>query len=133
MTVLSIFTRVLQLLDLSEATARAPRYLTLEFLGLYDPADWDGWYPDPEQSGHGHRIILVNPMTPILDALHSVSVQALRGWSEAARDTLGRLGDGSASMEDLFGVGPSGGMSLEPAGEVFERAPGAWAADKFWQ
>jgi len=106
-TTLEIFKRCLMLLDLSEVKAKYPRIISLEHLNLYDAVKWKHWVPDINEGSHGaRRLIIVNCMTPILDALHNVHPDNLRQWSDQARRSLDRMQrNRHCTVADIFGEG----------------------------
>eukprot|EP00927_Polykrikos_kofoidii_P050468 TRINITY_DN44384_c0_g1_i1.p1 TRINITY_DN44384_c0_g1~~TRINITY_DN44384_c0_g1_i1.p1 ORF type:complete len:369 (-),score=53.48 TRINITY_DN44384_c0_g1_i1:291-1397(-) len=103
-TIRKILKRSFGILDLSDCTAKEPRMLLLDHLSFYEPNTWSEWIPKAEAMWHGHRLVLVNPMTPILDALFSVSTSSLIAWSNAAKESLSILTDPQMCVNDLFGV-----------------------------
>eukprot|EP00406_Dinophysis_acuminata_P012401 CAMPEP_0179223744 /NCGR_PEP_ID=MMETSP0797-20121207/7407_1 /TAXON_ID=47934 /ORGANISM="Dinophysis acuminata, Strain DAEP01" /LENGTH=341 /DNA_ID=CAMNT_0020930653 /DNA_START=28 /DNA_END=1053 /DNA_ORIENTATION=+ len=103
-----LFVQCMDILDLSEVTARDPRILTLEHLGLYDPHAWRDLIFDPEQTLYlvrRHRLHILNPMTPNLCVLFSVPCQALQAWSDAACQTRSMMEHSRTRVVDVFGVG----------------------------
>lgn len=83
-TMLEVFRECLALLSLSNVKAGLPRVISFEHLGLYDEERWTAWLPARPSS----RLVLVNPLTPILDMLFSVTSRTLQSWSDNAEATL---------------------------------------------
>merc|ERR1712113_51594 len=80
---LNLFARSLIYLDLRAASAYDPQVLRYGHLGLYDIDEWAARIAGNIDSGKSmrKRLIILNPMTPILDVIRNVRPAKLRRWS----------------------------------------------------
>jgi len=95
----SIFHRSLILLDLSRKSAVCPRTLRYGHLGLYVRDQWRDWIAGNDGV---KRLIIVNPMMPILDVIRSVESAKIKQWSESAQATLLALEDPEVTIAEIF-------------------------------
>merc|ERR1719162_488696 len=101
----SIFRRALDILDLRWQTAWPPRVLDFGHLRYYDKREWGDWIAGQTPANFSKRLLIVNPVLPLLDVIHNVQPRELSMWCQAAVQALQKLDDPTATLEMLFGVG----------------------------
>lgn len=107
MDVKGLLRRSLDILDLRWQTAWPPRVLEYSYLKYYEGSEWGEWIAGRTPANFSKRLLIVNPVLPLLDVIHKVQPRELYIWCQAAVVARQKLDDPTSTLETLFGIVPA--------------------------